>query len=122
MSMVWSWRPTVSEITRKIFGPLESTPPDGTPLCFSCKMAFIRRDSKGDTRVFCAAGPGGNEPILSRVMHCTKFYPHNEPWLHEYEGLAWLWTSDGKGAPGFVRLRDLFSGPCAPAPTIGFGR
>jgi hypothetical protein len=83
-------------------------------------MAFVKRDDRGVIEIRCnMSGPGGSV-VRTVIRHCTGFYPHNEPWLSEYESLSWVWSSDANGRPAFVRMRDLqlMGGP--PSPSIGF--
>lgn len=101
--------------------PLEATPTSGAPLCLQCKLSVVTRDERGATRIRCNLY-GRLTPVTTVVQHCTAFYPHNEPWLHEYEALAWVWSSDAKGSPAFIRMRDLLQMGGVAQPVVGFGR
>ena len=83
----------------------DATPHDpALPLCASCKHAMHTRDSLGRSVYRC----GVTHDVLRRkIVECSTFYPHGEPWMYEYESLAWVWASGANGEPAFVRLRDL---------------
>ncbi len=99
-------------------GPLERTPrADEKPVCFACKYCAIRRDFQGAVLLHCGVD---NRPVTRELMHCTSFYPKNEPALYEYEALAWMWASDETAEPKFVRLRDLAVGGSPVPRRIGF--
>jgi hypothetical protein len=99
---------------------IEGTPQDpAAPLCTGCKHAFTQRDSRGQVTSRCQLM--GNW-LRAKIVECNGFYPSNEPWLHEYESLAWLWSSGDKGEPAFVRLRDLEQGIAMAPAKLGFGR
>jgi hypothetical protein len=98
------------------------TPRDpSSPLCASCKHAMVMRDSLGESSFRCQVLGVGK--VLSRkIVECTAFYPGNEPWLSDYESLAWVWSSGANGEPAFIRLRDLEVGTMQLRPAMGFGR
>jgi len=101
----------------------KATPKDlSLPLCASCKSCWTQRDSRGNTVRRCLAAGHPPPVIQSKIVECSNFYPQNEPWLTEYESLAWLWASGENGAPAFVRLRDLEQGISIGPPRAGFGR
>jgi hypothetical protein len=100
-----------------------ATPKDPSlPLCASCKSCWTQRDSSGNIMRRCTAAGHPAPLITAKIVECSSFYPHNEPWLMEYESLAWLWSSGEKGEPAFVRLRDLEQGLAIGPPRAGFGR
>jgi hypothetical protein len=101
----------------------KATPKDPSlPLCAGCKHVWTQRDSCGNVVRRCQAAGGPPPVITAKVVECSSFYPRNEPWLIEYESLAWLWSSGDKGEPRFVRLRDLEQGIAFAPARLGFGR
>lgn len=96
----------------------KATPRDpSSPLCYGCKHAMRTRDSQGRETLRCRLVGA----VRTKIVECSTFYPQNEPWLEEYQSLAWVWSSDDRNEPRFVRLRDLAYGMPGP-PSIGFGR
>jgi len=98
---------------------VRGTPTDpALPLCARCKNSWATRDSQGRTQFRCnLTGPA---VLRQKIVECTAFYPSQEPWLWEYESLAWVWASGPTGAPAFVRLRDLETPGIAVGPRTGF--
>ena len=94
-------------------GPLDMTPrSDERPLCLTCKQVSTMRDEQGRITIRCSLM---GCVVQRKLVYCSSYYPHNEPWLNEYESTAWLWTSEG-----FIRLRDFEQRGGAPLPAVGF--
>ena len=103
-----------------MLNPLEKTVnSSGDALCLSCKAAMVTRDEGGHISIRCNRLPA-NGLVRHKIIHCSSYYPYTEPWLSDYESLAWVWASDANGKPCFVRMRDLQMMGVSGPPIIGF--